>query len=416
MTPRRPSRPPERRPSRKPGQEPAARVRPRVSEPTTGRFRAKRSERSALRAGRDVYIVQTQPGFETLAWEEIAARVEGAQLIGFRTVPGRAGMAVFSAPRPDKLSTLRLAEDVFALLCYRRGLAPTRASLEKIESSVRTALYLENALHARNKLTPGSRGGRRLRFKVVTRLVGEHEFLRTELKRAIETAIPSRGDHTWRLDEAAADVEFWVTMIDDEWMLAVRLSNDRMRHREYKTAHLPGSLRPSVAAALGWLSGPREDDVVLDPMCGAGTVLIERAHLGRYAMLLGGDSERTMLDAARENIGPRYKPIELRLWDAVALPLPDSSVTKIVTNLPWGVKHGSHAANRRLYPRLLAEFARVLKKGGVMVLLTAETRLMRELWRDGMLKPSRVLQVSILGAPAAVYVCPRDAIPETGED
>ncbi len=414
MTPRRPNRPPGRRPPRKPGHKPGA--RPRAGEPIARRPRPKRPQTPSLRAGRDVYIVQTQPGLETIAWEEIADRVEGAKRIGFRTVPERAGMAVFSAPRPDKLSALRLAEDVFALICYRRGLGATSASLEKIESSVRTALYLEDALHARARLTPGSRAGRRLRFKVVTRLVGEHEFMRTELKRAIETGVLGRGDHTWRLDETAADVEFWVTMIEDEWMLAVRLSDDRMRHREYKIVHLPGSLRPSVAAALGWLSGPRDDDVVLDPMCGAGTVLIERAHLGRYARLLGGDSDRETLEAVRENVGARYKPIDLRLWDAVALPIPDSSVTKIVTNLPWGIKHGSHAANRRLYPRLLTEFARVLKKGGTMVLLTAETRLMRELWRDGMFKPSRVLHVSVLGAPASVYVCPRDAIPETESD
>lgn len=325
-------------------------------------------------------------------------------------------MAIFAAPLPDNFSRLRTAEDIFALICYRRGLAPQSASLQRIESSVRSAPYLEDALRARLKLTPGSRSGRRLRFKVVARLVGEHEFRRAELKGAVETGVLGRGDHTWRLDESDADVEFWATMVKDELMLAVRLSDDRMRHREYKVAHLPGSLRPSVAAALGWLSEPRADDVVLDPMCGVGTILIERAYLGRYAMLLGGDSDRETLEAARENVGPRYKPIELRLWDAVALPLPDASVTKIVTNLPWGIRHGSHGANRRLYPRLLAEFARVLKKDGVMVLLTAETRLMRELWRDGMFKPSRVLHVSVLGAPASVYVCPRDEIPEISKD
>ena len=47
----------------------------------------------------------------------------------------------------------------------------------------------------------------------------------------------------------------------------------------------------AVAAALAWLSEPRDDDIVLDPLCGVGTVLIERAHLGRYAMLLGGDAD-----------------------------------------------------------------------------------------------------------------------------
>jgi len=59
-------------------------------------------------------------------------------------------------------------------------------------------------------------------------------------------------------------------MIDAEFFLTVRLSDDRMRHREYKTAHRPASCAPSSAAALGWLSEPREDDVVLDPFAAAG--------------------------------------------------------------------------------------------------------------------------------------------------
>lgn len=322
-----------------------------------------------------------------------------------RTVPDRAGMAVFAAPRPDQLANLRTAEDVFSIVGYRRGLSADKTALDKIRTTVRGATNVDHALAVRIRLVAGARGGRRLRFKVVARLIGEHEFRRLDFKRAIEAGILERGDHTWRLDEHEADVEFWVTMLNDELIFTIRLSDDRMRQRDYKIAHRAGSLRPSVAAALALLSKPAPQDVFLDPLCGVGTVLIERAHLGRYAMLLGGDHDRETLEAARENIGPRYKPIELKLWDAAALPLQSASVDKIVSNLPWGMKHGSHGENRRLYPRLIAEFRRVLKRGGAMVLLSAETHLMREMWSEGLIKPARVLHVSVLGAPAAIYLC-----------
>jgi len=194
-------------------------------------------------------------------------------------------------------------------------------------------------------------------------------------------------------------------MIDSEFFLTVRLSDDRMRHREYKAAHRPASLRASSAAALAWLSELRDDDVVLDPFCGAGTILIERAHLGKYAMLLGSDRDQAALAAARTNVGARYKPIQLEHWDAAAIPLADASVSKIVTNLPWGIRYGSHGENRKLYPEWFREFARVLKSGGTMVLLTAEWRLMRDLERSRKVAPpSKMIRVSLLGTPASVYV------------
>jgi 23S rRNA G2445 N2-methylase RlmL len=236
--------------------------------------------------------------------------------------------------------------------------------------------------------------------------VGEHEFRRVDLKRMVELGITERRDHTWRLDEEAADVEFWATQIGDELLLAIRLSDERLRHRDYKIAHRPGSLRPAAAAAMAWLSDPRDDDIILDPFCGVGTLLIERAHLGRYRNLIGSDRDPGAIRAARENIGPRFKPVELHDdWDAGALPLADASVTKITSNLPWGIKHGSHAVNRRRYGDWLAEMNRVLAADGKMVLLTAEWRLMRDLTERGALAVEKMSRVTVLGAPAALYVC-----------
>jgi tRNA (guanine6-N2)-methyltransferase len=358
-----------------------------------------------LRFGPNLYVAHTQPGFEVIAADEIAARIRGARELARRVVPDCAGMSIFFAPVAEKIGALRTAEDLFGLAGYRAGLGPQSKDLDRIRGAAREAPLVEAAVQARVKLSPGTRAGRRLKFRVIARMAGEHEFRRVDFQRAVERGILERGDHTWRLEEEDADLEFWATMIDAEFFLMVRLSDDRMRHREYKTAHRPASLRASSAAALAWLSEPREDDVVLDPFCGAGTILIERAHLGRYAMLLGSDRDPAAIAAARVNVGERYKPIQLENWDAGALPLGDASVSKIVTNLPWGIRYGSHGENRKLYPLWMREFARVLKRGGAMVMLTAEWRLMRELERTRKIAPSRIIRVSMLGKPAAIYVC-----------
>jgi len=371
---------------------------------------------ASFRLGANLYLAQTQPGFERVAWEEIAAnfenaseargsnRVAGARELGRRTVPNRAGITIFTAPRPEPLRMLRVSEDVFAIVGYRHGIVGDPAALERIAAVAREAPYIEQALSTRTRLMPGTRSGHRLRYRVIVRMAGEHQFRRIDLAQTVSRAIAERGDHNWRLSAEEADVEFWATLLPGELILAIRLGDERMRHRDYKVAHLPGSLRSSVAAALAFLSKPAPEDVVLDPFCGAGTVLIERAHLGRYRLLIGCDRDPNALSAAQENVGPRYKPLELHRWEMPALPLPDRSVGKIITNLPWGIRHGSHEENRRLYPRILEEFHRLVAPGGKIVILTGETRLMSDIISRGLFRPEKILQVSILGTGAAVYV------------
>ena len=390
-----------------------------------------------LRLGANLYIVQTQPGLEGVAWSEIASHYSKGETVAAdgsnfaapgvrprpraktgviarplrtreidrRLVADRAAMTIFTAPRPDPLNRLRTAEDVFAIVGYRDGLAERADALDRIRAASRDARWLEDALATHARFVPGSRAGRRLRYRVVARIVGEHPFRRADMGREVARGIGERDDHNWRLVEEEADVEFWATMLGGEFILAIRLSGNEMRQRTYKVAHLAGSLRPSVAASLAWLTEPTAEDTVLDPFCGTGTVLIERAHLGRYRMLFGSDNDPMALRAAGENIGPRYKPLELHPWDATAIPLEAASVDKIVTNLPWGMRHGSHSENRQTYPQVINKFKRLVRPGGMIVMLTAETRLMGDLMARGVFRAEHVIRITVLGAPAAIYVC-----------
>jgi 23S rRNA G2445 N2-methylase RlmL len=265
----------------------------------------------------------------------------------------------------------------------------------------------------------------------VARQVGQAAYRRVDAQQAVERAIAGRGDHHWRLAEEGA-LEFWLTLLPNraaarpaspargsrppadqsragyEALLALRLSDEQMRHREYKLEHLPASLRPSAAAALVWLTRPAPDDVFLDPMCGAGTILIERANAGRYALLLGGDAREQALAIARGNVGPRYKPIELRQWDARALPLEAASITAAAVNLPFGKQIGSTEENRTLYPDVLRELARVLRPGARLVALTGDRRALDDaLRRSRGLARRAVYPVLVLGQPAGVYVIER---------
>jgi len=157
------------------------------------------------------------------------------------------------------------------------------------------------------------------------------------------------------------------------------------------------------------LSEPRDDDVFLDPMCGAGTILIERGEQGRYRRLIGGDIDEEAVEAARANIGPRYKPIWIQRWDATDLPLPDESVSRIVCNLPFGRKIGSREENRTLYQKFVEESVRVLKEEGIMALLVSDRRLLgRVVGKCDELEIERVYPVFVLGQRAFIFRIRRD--------
>ncbi|MEO7909402.1 MAG: methyltransferase domain-containing protein [Roseiflexaceae bacterium] len=359
------------------------------------------------------YLAQTQPGFEAIAADEIAQTLDGAIMRGTRTVADKNGMLLFDySGDARELMELRTIEDLFVVVATLPDLPPTRDALSTLEQAANRATTIEPALTLARQIQPGSAGRGKLRFRVISRQVGTTAYRRVDAQRAIERGIATRGDHRWQLADDKA-IEFWLTLLPNpaagrnlsEALLTLRLSDERMRHREYKLEHMPASLRPTAAAALAWLTQPADDDVFLDPMCGAGTILIERANMGRYAQLLGGDRREEALAVARGNVGPRYKPIELRQWDARDLPLDAGSVSAVAVNLPFGKQIGTPEENRALYPAALREVARVLRPGGRLVALTADGRsLVESLRRTNSLVRRQMYPVQVLGQSAGVYV------------
>ena len=192
----------------------------------------------------------------------------------------------------------------------------------------------------------------------------------------------------------------------------MRLSDRTMRHRFERKIELPAALRPSVAAAMVFLTEPAADDVFLDPMAGSGTILYERMQAGPFARLLGGDIEPERVDAARKNVrGSRKKPganamqPDIRQWDARQLPLDAGSVDKVATNLPFGKQLRGAETPARLYPPVLAELQRVVRPGGRIVLLSSEYDLIKEEVRKlPRLTITTGYSVAVLGVWGRIYI------------
>ncbi|XP_034515504.1 THUMP domain-containing protein 2 isoform X2 [Ailuropoda melanoleuca] len=110
--------------------------------------------------------------------------------------------------------------------------------------------------------------------------------------------------------------------------------------------------------------------LVLDPMCGLGTILLEAAKEWPDVYYVGADVSDSQLLGACDNLkaaGLQDK-IELLKVSVIELPLPSESVDIIISDIPFGKKFklGKDIKN------ILQEMERVLHVGGTIVLLLSE--------------------------------------------
>ncbi|RKU30957.1 hypothetical protein C6499_05600 [Candidatus Poribacteria bacterium] len=345
-----------------------------------------------------LYSIIVSAGLETIAREELSERFDDTgHLKILERKPQRLLFQYTGNPR--ELLSLRTAEHLFLVLKRIPKMTRSRSSLAALSSSLTRFNFKETFECCRQV---GINVRKRMPFRVTSRLSGKRNFRRTDLQRVIEQVLSKRG---WYLTSGGSALDLWAEVHGDDGYISVKLSSNDMAQRPYKQAHIPASVKPTLAYSMVRLSRPHPNDVFLDAMCGAGTILLERALINRYRYLIGGDVSIDALDATVTNFGRQHQPRQFFHWDARNLPLQPNTVDKIVCNLPFGETVGNVPQLTNLYRRCLKEYARVLKPRGRMVLLTSQrTFLDDELQQLRFLKVGKQLTVDVRGKRAWIYV------------
>lgn len=239
----------------------------------------------------------------------------------------------------------------------------------------RTALARLRALGERLDCGPAAGACATLRpvgdppaFSVTASFVGKRNYSTDEIKGALAEGLAAGHRWPYQPDDARAELNVRLFIEHDRALVGVRLGKTPLQERAYKQVHLPGSLKPPVAAALVALAGVAPGMRLLDPCCGAGTILVEAARQG--AVVQGGDRDSAAVATARANVAAAGVAATVGRWDATALPLAAGAVDRVVTNLPWGRQVVTDTALARFYERAVAELRRVLAPDGRIVLLT----------------------------------------------
>eukprot|EP00897_Mesotaenium_endlicherianum_P000755 jgi/Mesen1/10680/ME000009S10482 len=150
--------------------------------------------------------------------------------------------------------------------------------------------------------------------------------------------------------------------------------------RSYRRALVRTSLKPSTAYALLHLAAVEPGHIILDPMCGSGTIPLEAADwLGCQVASFGGDVDPDALQAMSVNAaallasggatsqdgadGRRRQECDMVRWSATALPLVDGCIDRVICDMPFGVRCGNFKTREQLLPKVAQEVARVLRPG-----------------------------------------------------
>ncbi len=134
------------------------------------------------------------------------------------------------------------------------------------------------------------------------------------------------------------------------------------RKVQFRPYFSPISLHPKIARALINVSGIRKNDILLDPFCGTGGILIEAGLIG--AKIIGSDIEKKMIQGSKKTLDfYKIKNYQLFCSDISDIKKHIDFVDAIVTDLPYGKATTTKGEDmKKLYLRAFQVFLEILKE------------------------------------------------------
>ena len=289
----------------------------------------------------------------------------------------------------EELLKLRSIDNLYLHIAWLK-IGQYKADLPHLASKIANLNFPEFPLITRAKSNP--------RVIVNASRSGHHTFSRFDAAAAaLEGLADGHGYAPGTKDDH--DLHFRLDIMGQDGLFSLKLTSAEFRFRGYRQFS-QAALRPPVAHALVWLSEPKDDDIFLDPFCGSGTIPIERAAYPA-ASITGGDISPEAVETARQNAP---EEVEIRLLDACNLEdIQSSSVTSIVSNLPWGKQIGNDEDIEALYRKFLAETNRVLAPSGRAILLTDRHEELTKACRMAQMQCRALYTISLHGMLPTIF-------------
>lgn len=333
------------------------------------------------------FDLTTHPGLEDVVVDELSLGPPARATV---RPGGRAGW-VRVDDAPDDLGPLRSVHRV--IRCLAEGPLPAepigglRAWLEALSPTI-------------HELDPQD-----ATFRVRCDRRGAHPFTSEEVERACGAGVRAGRWRAVDLRDPAVEVR----LVIEQDHVRIGVTGGRARSMRADGPFRPATaLRPNLAWALCALARPEGSAArVLDPFAGSGAVLIEAAARWPGAALFGSDLQDRCADGARANLCAAGLPAEIRRADARDLPgaWPEGGFDTIVTDPPFGRRHGADLDLGALYRDFLVGAAEVCAPDARMAVLVLRRGVFnRALRATGRWATRHVRIVEVGGLYAGVFV------------
>ncbi|KAL1783871.1 THUMP domain-containing protein 2 [Sigmodon hispidus] len=244
---------------------------------------------------------------------------------------------------------------------------PSEDSLEQRDAISKTDKLQEQGLWNDMVKAADTQNQEDLTFRVSCRCSGSIGKAFTAQEAGREAGIALRRKFGWKANLRNPNLEIFMHLSDAYSLVGIPLLRVPLASRTYiQTA----GLRSTIAWAMASIAEIKAGALVLDPMCGLGTILVEAAEEWPDVYYMGADISDSQLLGACDNLKAAglANKIDLLKVSVTELPLPSQSIDVIVSDIPFGKKFKLGKDIKST----LQEMERVLRVGGTMVLLLSE--------------------------------------------
>lgn len=240
-------------------------------------------------------------------------------------------------------------------------------------------------------------------FKIFSSVENELISVNKKVLSKLENEIKKQYKINVNFDKKPSDYEFWLLSRSEKiTFFMLRITKNRKKCEK-------GELKPEISNILNLIASIDENDVILDPFCGSGSILLERSRIANFKGLFNCDIDKEKVLALKDKIKKinnkkLNKSFFVKNLDFFENNFDNNFFTKIITDPPWGFFEKIDSIDA-FYSKFFEISYRILKENGILVLLTANKNEVESLLNKSLNKfqLQEKYDVLISGKKAGIY-------------